>query len=98
VSARNWQARVAALLAQGLSPVVIAERLGVSRFSVQRVRRGMQEPARKIEDLPPETWPALYAGGATLEQIANRTGLSLLRVRRELVARGVTIRPACHRR
>ena len=80
------------LLAQGLSCAVIAERLGVTRWSVERVRRGMQEPARTCEDLTPQTWPALYEAGATLEQIASRTGLSRQRVRRELVAQGVTLR------
>jgi hypothetical protein len=93
-----WQSRVAPLLAEGLSPAVIAERLGVARCSVERVRRGMQTPAWSFENLPPQTWPALYAGGATLAQIASRTGLSLLRVRRELVARGVTLRAPGNRR
>ena len=80
------------MLAQGLSCAVIAERLGVARCSVERVRRNMQTPAPAFEDLPPETWPVLYAGGASLVQIASRTGFSVLRVRRELMARGVTLR------
>ena len=88
----DWYSRVAPLLAKGLSCAVIAERLGVARCSVERVRRGMQTPAPAFEDLPPETWPALYAGGASLAQIASRTGFSVLRVRRELMARGVTLR------
>ena len=96
--ARDWQSRVPPLLAQGLSCVAIAERLGLTRWSIERVRRRMQEPARAVEDLPPQTWPVLYAGGATLEQIASRTGLSRLRVRRELVARGMTLRAPGNRR
>ena len=91
-TAPSWHSRVPPMLAQGLSCAVIAERLGVARCSVDRVRRGMQVPAPVFEDLPPQTWPALYAGGATLAQIASRTGLSLLRVQHELVARGVTLR------
>ena len=91
-TAPSWHSRVPPLLAQGLSCAVIAERLGVARCSVERVRRGMQAPAWAFEDLPPQTWPALYAAGATLEQIVSRTGLSPLRVQRELVAQGVTLR------
>jgi hypothetical protein len=94
----DWHSRVAPLLAEGLSCAVIAERLGVARCSVERVRRGMQAPVQAFEDLPPQTWPALYAGGATLAQITSRTGLSLLRVRRELVARGVMLRAPGNRR
>ena len=97
-TAPSWHLRVPPLLAQGLSCAVIAERLGVARCSVERVRRGMQAPARAFEDLPPQTWPALYAAGATLEQIVSRTGLSLLRVRRELLARSVTLRAPGNRR
>ena len=97
-TAPDWHSRVPPLLAQGLSCVVIAERLGVGRWSVERVRRGMQEPARACEDLPPQTWPALYAAGATLEQIVSQTGLSRQRVRQELVARGVTLRAPGNRR
>ena len=97
-TAHHWHSRVPPLLSQGLSCAAIAERLGVARCSVERVRRGMQAPAQAFEDLPPQTWPALYAGGATLAQIASRTGLSLLLVRRELVARGVTLRAPGNRR
>ena len=91
-AASNWHSRVPPLLAQGLSCAVIAERLGVARCSVERVRRGMQAPAPAFEDLPPQTWPALYASGTSLARIAVRTELSLRRVRRELVAQGVTLR------
>lgn len=97
-TAPDWHSRVARLLAQGLSCAVIAERLGVARCSVERVRRNMQTPAPAFEDLPPETWPALYAGGASLVQIASRTGFSVLRVRRELMARGVTLRVPANQR
>src|SRR4051812_18938217 len=45
-TAPDWHSRVAPLLAQGLSCAVIAERLGVARCSVERVRRGMQTPAQ----------------------------------------------------
>jgi lambda repressor-like predicted transcriptional regulator len=43
-------------------------------------------------DLPPEDWPALYAAGSSLAQIADRTGYSATRVRKELLARGVVLR------
>ena len=85
-TAPSWHLRVPPLLAQGLSCAVIAERLGVARCSVERVRRGMQAPAWAFEDLPPETWPALYASGTSLARIAARTELTLRRVRRELGA------------
>jgi hypothetical protein len=97
-TAPDWHSRVLPLLAQGLGCAVIAERLGVARCSVERVRRGMQAPARGFEDPPPQTWPALYARGAALAQIASRTGLSQYRVRRELVAQGVTLRAPGNRR
>lgn len=96
--AGDWKVRALALLAQGVDPASIGERLGVARWSVQRVRRGMEASAGTLEDLPPQTWPALYAGGATLEQIVSRTGVSQMLVRRELAARGVTMRAPGKRR
>ena len=42
----DWHSRVAPLLAEGLSCAVIAERLGMARCSVERVRRDMQTPAQ----------------------------------------------------
>jgi hypothetical protein len=50
----------------------------------------------RYDDPPPEDWPALYAAGETLAEIARRTGFPVLLIRREMVARGVTLRP--HRR
>ena len=49
------------------------------------------------DDLPPEQWPALYEAGATLQEIAERTGHTSKRVRRELWARSVKFRPPCPR-
>src|SRR3954466_5659396 len=40
-----------------------------------------------------DTWPALYAAGTTLREISERTGFTKKRVRQELLARGVVMRP-----
>jgi hypothetical protein len=40
-----------------------------------------------------DTWPALYAAGAALREISERTGFTKKRVRQELLARGVIMRP-----
>jgi hypothetical protein len=47
----------------------------------------------RYDDPPPEDWPALYRAGATLAEIARRTGFPPMYIRREMVARGVAIRP-----
>jgi hypothetical protein len=52
---------------------------------------------RTGDDPPPEEWPALYASGLTIAEIALRTGHHYVRVRAELLARGVTMRPSCPR-
>jgi hypothetical protein len=49
----GWKLRAQQLLAAGVSPAAIAERIGVGRWSIERVRRGMRDPAGASEDLPP---------------------------------------------
>jgi hypothetical protein len=44
-------------------------------------------------DPPPKDWPALYAAGSSLARISGLTGYPVLKVRQELRARGVTLRP-----
>ena len=52
------------------------------------------QPAMKWpDDPPPEQWPALYEAGATLREIAERTGHTSKRVRLYLLAQGVAMRP-----
>lgn len=51
----------------------------------------------RYKDDPPETWPALYASGLTLDEIALRTGHHRVHVRRTLLAAGVTLRPTGRR-
>ena len=53
----------------------------------RRIRHA--EPANP----PPTDWPALYAAGSSLARIAGLTGHPVLKVRQELRARGVTLRP-----
>ena len=45
------------------------------------------------DGLPVDTWPALYAAGATLREISASTGFTKQHVRQELLARGVVMRP-----
>jgi hypothetical protein len=49
-------------------------------------------------DPPLDAWPALYAAGSSVAQIAGLTGYPELQVRQELRARGVTVRPPGRRR
>jgi hypothetical protein len=49
-------------------------------------------------DPPPKDWPVLYAAGSSLARIAGLTGYPVLRVRQELRAQGVTLRPSGARR
>jgi hypothetical protein len=43
-------------------------------------------------DPSPKDWPALYAAGSSLAQIADRTGYPATHVRQELLVRGVVLR------
>lgn len=47
------------------------------------------------EDLTPEQMVERYAAGASLDDLGMLTGTSAYRVRKILVAHGVTIRPPC---
>ena len=73
--------------------------MGSGEATVPAVRAAVAVPPATgwPDDLPPEQWPALYEAGATLQEIAERTGHTSKRVRRELWARGVKFRPRCPR-
>jgi hypothetical protein len=47
------------------------------------------------ESLTPEQMVERYAAGASLDDLGMLTGTSCYRVRKVLVAHGVTIRPPC---
>jgi hypothetical protein len=59
------------------------------KFTLEERRPRHAEPT----DPPPTDWPALYAAGSSLARIAGLTGHPVLKVRQELRARGVTLRP-----
>ena len=74
-----------------------ARRIGRADSPASRAAVAVPPAVEGPDDLPPEQWPALYEAGATLQEIAERTGHTSKRVRRELWARGVKFRPRCPR-
>jgi hypothetical protein len=61
----------------------------MTHSSVGYLRRAVWEP------MTPEQLVARYAAGVSLDDLGTLTGTSGYRVRKILVAHGVTIRPPC---
>jgi hypothetical protein len=99
-NAGDWKVRALVLLAQGVRPASVAERMGLSVWSIQRVRRGDaagggQPTVTRTLPPPPDQPPPAKRKLTSEEHRARRADrLTSIRLRmaigRELDDRGIT--------